>query len=250
MSVCKMVKNNCRLLFLYMLLTFHSVKSSSYENISLLHSDLLTNYNKDIRPELDLGSRTMVKVGLYLVTLAKLDEIKGQISIVGFLNLTWTDDKLNWEPDKYNNVTHTYIPADKIWKPFVLAANSVDLPAYVDIKDSPMLVFSNGTVSWLPGVKWNLKCHIDTTHFPFDTQKCYILLMAWPYSRSDIDFISMFSTVQTEFFYDDVTWKLEYAATTVDMLFHIIGSNFTSILKGDIHTLQLHYFCLCVLLEF
>ena len=95
MAVWKMVRNNCRLLFLYMVLIFHSVKSTSYENISLLHSDLLTNYNKDIRPELDLGSRTMVKVGLYFVTLAKLDEIKGQISIVGFLNLEWTNNKLN-----------------------------------------------------------------------------------------------------------------------------------------------------------
>jgi len=148
-----------------MVLIFHSVNSTSYEHISLIHSDLLTNYNKDIRPELDLGSRTMVKVGLYLVTLAKLDDIKGQLSIVGFLNLEWTDNKLNWEPDKYNNVTHTYIPADKIWKPFVLAGNSVDRPAYVDIKDSPILLLSNGTASWLPGVKWNLKCPIDTTHF-------------------------------------------------------------------------------------
>jgi hypothetical protein len=188
-----MVRNNCRLLVLYMVLIFHSVKSTSYENISLLHSDLLTNYNKDIRPDLDLGSMTMVKVGLCLDTLAKLDEIKGLISIVGFLNLEWTDNKLNWEPDKYNNVTHTYIPADKIWRPFVLAGNSVDLPTYVDIKDSPILVFSNGTFSWLPGVKWNLKCPIDTTHFPFDTQKCYILLMAWPYSSSDIDFFNQCS---------------------------------------------------------
>jgi hypothetical protein len=55
-------------------------------NISLLHSDLLTNHSKDIRPELDLGSMTMVKVGLCLDTLAKLDEIKGLISIVGFLD--------------------------------------------------------------------------------------------------------------------------------------------------------------------
>ena len=54
-----------------MVLIFHSVNSTSYENISLIHSDLLTNHSKDIRPELDLGSMTMVKVGLCLVTLAK-----------------------------------------------------------------------------------------------------------------------------------------------------------------------------------
>jgi hypothetical protein len=205
MAVWKMAKYVCHFSFLYMVLIFHSVKSTYYENVSLLHSDLLTNYNKDIRPELDLSSRTKVKVGLYLVTLAKLDEIKGQISIVGFLNLEWTDNKLNWEPDKYNNVTHTYIPADKIWKPFLLAGNSVDLPTYVDIKDSPILVFSNGTVFWQPGVKWNLKCIIDTTHFPFDTQKCSITLIAWPYTSSDIYFISMFATAQTEFLMEDVT---------------------------------------------
>jgi hypothetical protein len=216
MAVWKMAKYVCHFSFLYMVLIFHSVKSTYYENVSLLHSDLLTNYNKDIRPELDLSSRTKVKVGLYLVTLAKLDEIKGQISIVGFLNLEWTDNKLNWEPDKYNNVTHTYIPADKIWKPFLLAGNSVDLPTYVDIKDSPILVFSNGTVFWQPGVKWNLKCIIDTTHFPFDTQKCSITLIAWPYTSSDIYFISMFATAQTEFLMEDVTWELDYTAVTVE----------------------------------
>ena len=238
-----MVKNNYSLLFLFMVLIFHSVKSTSYETVNLLHSDLSTNYNKDIRPELDLGSRTMVKVGLYLVTLAKLDEIKGQISIVGFLNLEWTDNKLNWEPDKYNNVTHTYIPADKIWKPFLLAGNSVDLPTYVDIKDSPILVFSNGTVFWPPGVQWNLKCIIDTTRFPFDTQKCSIALMAWPYSRSDIDLISMFATVRTEFLLEDVTWTLDYTAVVVkdDILDHSI--NF------DLHFTRRHpYFTATLLL--
>jgi hypothetical protein len=80
------------------------------------------NYNKDVRPELDLSSRTLVKVGLHLVTLAKLDELKGQISIVGFLNLEWTDNKLNWKPDTFS-ITHIYIPAEKIWKPFLVSLN-------------------------------------------------------------------------------------------------------------------------------
>jgi len=203
-----MAKYNCRVLFLYMVLIFHSAESKSYENVNLLHTDLLTNYNKDVRPELDLSSRTIVKVGLHLVTLAKLDELKGQISIVGFLNLEWIDNKLNWKPDTFN-ITHIYIPAEKIWKPFLLPGNSVDRPMYVDGKDSPILVFSNGTVSWLPGFKWNLKCPIDTTHFPFDTQRCFVTLLAWPYTNSDIEFISMFATVQTDFLMKDVTWELE-----------------------------------------
>ena len=209
-----MSKYNCCVLFLYMVLIFHSAESKSYENVNLLYTDLLTNYNKDVRPELDLSSRTLVKVGLHLVTLAKLDELKGQISIVGFLNLEWTDSKLNWNPDTFS-ITHIYIPAEKIWKPFLLPGNSVDQPMYVDCKDSPILVFINGTVSWLPGFKWNLKCPIDTTHFPFDTQRCFATLLAWPYTNSDIEFISMFATVQTDFLMTDVTWELEYTQTSV-----------------------------------
>jgi hypothetical protein len=60
-----------------------------------------------------------------------------------------------------NKVTHTYIPADKIWRPFVLAENSVDLPTYVDIKDSPILVFSNGTLSWTVAAVYS-KFHVTS----------------------------------------------------------------------------------------
>jgi hypothetical protein len=55
----------------------------------------------------------------------------------------------------------------------------------------------------------------DTTHFPFDTQKCSIMLIAWPYTSSDIYFISMFATAQTEFLMEDVTWELDYTAVTI-----------------------------------
>jgi hypothetical protein len=48
-----------------MVLIFHSAESKSYENVNLLHTDLLTNYNKDVRPELDLSSRTLETVSIF-----------------------------------------------------------------------------------------------------------------------------------------------------------------------------------------
>jgi hypothetical protein len=67
--------------------------------------------------------------------------------------------------------------------------------------------------------------------------------MAWPYTSSDIDFISMFATARTEFLLEDVTWELDYTAVAIKDDISYNSINF------DIHFKRRHpYFTVTLLI--
>ncbi len=49
---------------------------------------------------------------------------------------------------------------------------SVD-PEFDSTYKSNMIVYSDGTVNWVPPGIFNLACQLDITWFPFDEQLCY-----------------------------------------------------------------------------
>ncbi|CAC5386081.1 unnamed protein product [Mytilus coruscus] len=200
----------------------------SFEDIRVLHEDLSLNYNKDIRPENNMENPTKVHVGINLVTLADLDEVKGQLSIVGFLNISWTDNNLIWDPEDYGEAYSTWLSSSTIWKPRLITGNSVNFPTFIGVADLQTLVEYDGTCYWLPGVLWNLSCKINNVKFPFDIQECSILLFAWPYlhSMNDIKLVSMFPSAKKDYYAEHVTWELMETETYVISRFEIPAVQF------------------------
>lgn len=200
----------------------------SFDDIKFLHKDLLSDYNKHIRPESNMENPTKVYVGINLVTLADLDEVKGQLSIVGFLNISWTDTNLIWKPWDYGDAYSTWLSSSSIWKPRLLSGNSVNVPTFIDVADLQTLVEYDGTCYWLPGILWHLSCKINNVKFPFDIQECYIILLAWPYLNAlkDIQLVSMFPSANRDYYAEHVTWELMETNTYVISRYEIPAIQF------------------------
>lgn len=74
----------------------------------------------------------------------------------------------------------------KIWRPDVLLYNSVD-PLFDSTYKSNLVVYSDGTVNWIPPGILKTSCKIDITWFPFDDQSCYLKFGSWTYHGFALD---------------------------------------------------------------
>ena len=106
-----------------------------------LYEDLLSDYNRLIRPILNNNDTVYVNLSLKLTQLLEIN-MKQQVmsTNVSILSLclmwffsklldppnqvwveqNWFDFQLQWDPKKYDNVDTIYIPADDIWTPDVV----------------------------------------------------------------------------------------------------------------------------------
>jgi hypothetical protein len=50
------------------------------------------------------------------------------------------------------------------------------------------LLFHTGAVSCVSSLKYTSMCDGDYTYWPYDQQKCHILLGSWSYTGEEIDF--------------------------------------------------------------
>jgi nicotinic acetylcholine receptor len=85
-----------------------------------LFEDLLADYNKLVRPVDNNSQTVVVKFKLKLSQLLDVHE-KNQIMTTNvWLQHSWTDSKLRWNPEDYGGVDVLYVPSDMIWLPDIV----------------------------------------------------------------------------------------------------------------------------------
>jgi len=151
-----------------------------------LYDDLLSNYNKDIRPVGNSTDRLTVKIGLKLSQIIGVD-IKRQIIITNvWIEQEWLDYKLKWKPEEYGNVRHLHVPSQHIWLPDIVLYNNADGNYEVTIMTKAVLHHS-GKVVWNPPAIYKSSCEIDVEFFPFDEQNCFMKFGSWTYDGYMVD---------------------------------------------------------------
>lgn len=79
-----------------------------------LHNELLSHYNVDIRPCVGCSGPLNINLTFYLTSLNDLDEVRGEMHTVGYLVVTWIEDRMTWNPADYAGVTHVVFPIEKV----------------------------------------------------------------------------------------------------------------------------------------
>nr|WOX02237.1 nicotinic acetylcholine receptor alpha 2 subunit transcript variant X3 [Megalurothrips usitatus] len=88
-----------------------------------LYDDLLSTYNRLIRPVANNSHTVLVKLGLRLSQLIELN-LKDQILTTNvWLEHEWRDHKFQWEPSEYGGQTELYVPSEHIWLPDIVLYN-------------------------------------------------------------------------------------------------------------------------------
>ncbi|KAI5722485.1 hypothetical protein M8J76_009119 [Diaphorina citri] len=88
-----------------------------------LYDDLLSNYNRLIRPVANNTETLTVYLGLKLSNLFELN-LKSQVMTTNVWVLQkWVDYKLRWDPVDYGGVETLYVPSEHIWLPDIVLFN-------------------------------------------------------------------------------------------------------------------------------
>ncbi|OXU23952.1 hypothetical protein TSAR_008607 [Trichomalopsis sarcophagae] len=151
-----------------------------------LYDDLLSNYNRLIRPVGNNSDRLTVKMGLRLSQLIDVN-LKAQIMTTNvWVEQEWNDYKLKWNPDDYGGVDTLHVPSEHIWLPDIVLYNNADGNYEVTIMTKAIL-HHTGKVVWKPPAIYKSFCEIDVEYFPFDQQTCFMKFGSWTYDGYTVD---------------------------------------------------------------
>ncbi|XP_071516469.1 acetylcholine receptor subunit alpha-like isoform X5 [Panulirus ornatus] len=151
-----------------------------------LYDDLLSNYNKLVRPVVNVTDVLTVKIKLKLSQLIDVN-LKNQIMTTNlWVEQYWLDYKLIWDPDEYGGVKMLHVPSDHIWRPDIVLYNNADGNFEVTLSTKATL-HMNGLVEWKPPAIYKSSCEIDVEYFPFDEQTCVMKFGSWTYDGFQVD---------------------------------------------------------------
>nr|XP_018912441.1 PREDICTED: acetylcholine receptor subunit alpha-L1 isoform X1 [Bemisia tabaci]XP_018912442.1 PREDICTED: acetylcholine receptor subunit alpha-L1 isoform X2 [Bemisia tabaci] len=174
-------------LFVFLLILVYALTvARGNPDAKRLYDDLLSNYNRLIRPVSNNTNTVLVKLGLRLSQLIDLN-LKDQILTTNvWLEHEWEDHKFRWDPAEYGGCKELYVPSEHIWLPDIVLYNNADGEYVVTTMTKAVLHF-DGKVVWTPPAIFKSSCEIDVRYFPFDQQTCFMKFGSWSYDGNQID---------------------------------------------------------------
>ncbi|KAG4065190.1 hypothetical protein HA402_007587 [Bradysia odoriphaga] len=151
-----------------------------------LYDDLLSNYNRLIRPVVNNTETLTVWLGIKLSQLIEVN-LKNQVMTTNlWVPQKWYDYKLKWDPEEYGGVETLYIPSEHIWLPDIVLYNNWDGNYEVTLMTKATLKYT-GEVFWEPPAIYKSSCEINVEYFPYDEQTCFMKFGSWTYNGAQVD---------------------------------------------------------------
>lgn len=207
------------------------LSSASLENARQLHTDLLANYSKYVRPVKNQKDPVYVYVSLAVIAIQEFDEVLERFSVAGALFLVWNDQNMVWDDKDYDGVDTVFTGYKQVWVPELILTNpSEKLESFG--KEWQLIRYdSNGWASWTPGDLIKATCSIDVRYFPFDTQECSLVMYTWGYLTNEVKLIAGSETVETSLLGEHVSWHVVNTTAKTDDVAHVSKITFTFVLK-------------------
>ena len=173
-----------------------------------LLTNLMKDYDKLVRPAVDQSQPVHINVSFNLVAIQEFDEVSEKLSVVGVLNLVWTDERLKWNPADYNNSWTVNIPFTDVWAPQLILTNPINKIKKLG-QDWEMIKFVfNGQGYVSVGDVIHSKCNVDVTYFPYDTQNCEIMFIPWGLTAYEVIMVSTLDHALLDYFSENGEWTL------------------------------------------
>ncbi|XP_005106749.2 neuronal acetylcholine receptor subunit beta-3-like [Aplysia californica] len=132
-----------------------------------------------------------------------------------YFKLVWTDELLTWNPEDHSNISVITPYSDSIWMPSINQGNTLsdEMVHLVALDDAfPVLLNSDGQVTWTPPAQLHTTCTLDMTKFPNDQHACtfFILLNSYPADQVYLNSSAGDSIISTSWL-NDGQWELQSA---------------------------------------
>ena len=155
-----------------------------------LQNDLMSGYNKNLRPTKDRTLPTIVSVAFYLLQIKGYDAKTRSFSFSGVFGFEWISQNMVWNKTQYGGIEYTIFPQSDVWLPQLLPGNAhteiKPLGSGGDLNDIPVRVYHNGYSTWSTGGMYEHACPGDITYYPFDYQTCEIQNFPWFYGKNEL----------------------------------------------------------------
>ncbi|XP_021943421.1 acetylcholine receptor subunit alpha-like 1 [Folsomia candida] len=134
-----------------------------------LLENLFAKYNKRNYPD-----KSTVQFGLNLVTVDQ-DREKDLLNSDVWLKISWTDNRLTWDPADYGGLQNMRITPDQLWLPDTTLFNG---PA-MQCTPTNAILYPNGKVLWVPPCKLTSYCNF--TKDATAEQECVVNFGSWTF---------------------------------------------------------------------
>ncbi|CAF1219754.1 unnamed protein product, partial [Didymodactylos carnosus] len=174
-----------------------------------------TVVRQSVKPKVNLDTPdnlTTIAIGLGILELSGIDAQTQVITMNVNFELRWCDSLLIWNtseypcilsPDKQNS--QIFFNAKEIWTPDITPINSPATLAKDQKLNYPVLSVCSDNIRWNYPEKLQTFCEINVKYFPFDRQRCSILLQSTIYDSSQMklktlyNFVRLYNYIKTEY---------------------------------------------------
>ena len=173
-----------------------------------LYDLLLKYYDSDLVPS-KTSEVIDVNITFNLMALLHFDATEETLITVAWLSIRWNDFSLKWDENpEYKNIPEIFLQQRRVWKPDLRLWNSVETLKSLGSEDNLVNVKRNGNVIWEPGHRFKTSCSLDTSMYPFDSQRCSIVFSAWMHFGHVVKLISLYDKILFDDFQGNGEWEL------------------------------------------
>ncbi|CAL1548034.1 unnamed protein product [Lymnaea stagnalis] len=153
-----------------------------------LYDQIMGSYLKTVRPVVNSSLPLQVMFSIRLNQIVNLNERQQVLTTNVFIDQSWTDPALSWNPKEYRDVRSLRIPAEQVWKPDTFIYNNADNGSTGFIHGTYIQIRHTGEVKWPVPMRLRSSCVVKITYFPFDYQFCMVRFGSWIYSHKLVDY--------------------------------------------------------------
>jgi len=175
------------LLLGFLIFSSHHCKGSIYETTKVLNALLdPSTYDSRVRPN-ENGAPVKVTVNFFVASFDSLSETNMDYTVNVYLRQKWTDNRL-----RHNFTDPLMVPpkfVQKLWAPDLFFSN--EKKGHLHIITQPnryIRIAKDGEVLLSQRYSLTLSCPMALHKFPFDSQKCKIVIESYGYSTDDVVF--------------------------------------------------------------
>ncbi|XP_035289953.1 acetylcholine receptor subunit epsilon isoform X2 [Anguilla anguilla] len=115
---------------------------------SQLIKDIMTGYNKNIRPAEHPGDKVQVQLKLTLTNLISLNEKEETLTTNVWIEIQWHDYRLAWNETLYYGISVVRVPYSTVWLPDIVLENKSQTYSANEV-DLILAVEEGVTIEWV-----------------------------------------------------------------------------------------------------
>ncbi|XP_034070450.1 5-hydroxytryptamine receptor 3A-like [Gymnodraco acuticeps] len=159
-------------------------------NESCRHRDVLRHLNitdnEDAMTRPGPNSPLKIELDVLLYAILDVDEKRQQFVSYLWVDMSWENDDLNWNPDEFCGIKRIYLPTKLLWQPDLTIEEMTEkdktLPSF------QLIVDHNGTVMLRNDMVLVSTCRMRIYQFPFDVQSCTLSFKSITHLDEDLQF--------------------------------------------------------------